>query len=243
MNKFLISTIVLCLVFAGCRRDKNNPIESIELVYATDIDANTYKTIRIGRQLWLAENLKVTHYRNGDPIAKVTDHNEWNNLTTGAYCSYANNDTNMEIYGLLYNWYAVYDERGLAPNGWHIPTDAEWKELEIYLGMSASASDSIGPRGTDEGGKLKENSTIYWQSPNSGATNISGFEALPGGYRLSNKGYFELCGTGMWWATRNSVNDPYSAWTRSLMYNHAQVDRMYLFGQSSFGFFVRCVRN
>jgi uncharacterized protein (TIGR02145 family) len=123
-----------------------------------DIDGNTYQAIKIGDQWWMAENLKVTHYRNGDPIPNVTDSTEWSNLATEAYCVYENDESIAETYGYLYNWYVVNDSRNIAPEGWHVPTDEEWKELEMFLGMSQSEANGTGWRGTDEGGKLKETS-------------------------------------------------------------------------------------
>ncbi|MFC1562338.1 FISUMP domain-containing protein, partial [candidate division KSB1 bacterium] len=156
----------------------------------TDIDENVYQIVQIGDQEWMVENLKVTRYRNGDAIPNVTDGSAWGGLSTGAYCTYYNNASNAAVYGHLYNWYAVDDSRGLAPEGWHVPTDEEWKELEMYLGMSQSEADTSGWRGTDEGDKLKETGTSHWGSPNAGATNESGFTALPGGYRSISTGTF-----------------------------------------------------
>ncbi len=126
-----------------------------------DIDGNSYKTVKIGEQIWMAENLKVTQYRNGDPIPNLTDENDWENTEQGAYCNYDNNEDNVETYGRLYNWYAVDDKRGLAPNGWHIPTDDEIKELEMYLGLSQSETDNITSRGTNEGSKLAGNADLW----------------------------------------------------------------------------------
>lgn len=138
-----------------------------------DIDGNIYQAVKIGKQLWLAENLKVIHYRNGDPIQHIIDDIQWHNGGFGAYCNYGNDQTNATIYGCLYNWYAVNDKRNICPSGWHIPTEAEWTVLVNYLG-----GDSIA------GGKMKEAGTIHWESPNTGAINISGFSALPGGGRF-----------------------------------------------------------
>ena len=157
------------------------PICGPETGTVTDIDGNTYQTVKIGDQWWMAENLKVTCYRNGDAIPNITDGTTWASLSTGAYCEYNNDINNVATYGRLYNWYAVTDSRNIAPAGWHVPSDAEWKQLEMYLGMSQSEADATGWRGTDEGGKLKEVGTMHWNSPNTGATNESGFTALPGG--------------------------------------------------------------
>jgi uncharacterized protein (TIGR02145 family) len=119
-------------------------------------------------------NLDVTTYRNGDPIPEITDQTQWNNLTTGAWCYYQNNTANGAIYGKLYNWYAVNDPRGLAPVGYHVPSLAEYIILRDYLGGSSVA-----------GGPLKETGTTHWQTPNTGATNSSGFTLLGSGTRTS----------------------------------------------------------
>lgn len=163
-----------------------------------DIDGNVYQIVTIGTQVWMAENLKVTHYRNGDVIPNVTDGPTWAGLTTGAYCEYDNNVASVATYGRLYNWYAAVDTRNIAPDGWHVPSDEEWKQLETYLGMSQAEADAIGLRGSDEGGMLKETGTSHWDSPNTGATNESGFTALPGGHR--RYGGFTL----RWVTTRSS---------------------------------------
>ena len=153
----------------------------------------------------MAENLKVTSYRNGEASSNETNNSEWANLSSGAWCSYNNDDGNVETYGLLYNWYAVDDSRNIAPSGWHVPTDEEWKELEIYLGMSQTDADNTNFRGTDEGGKMKESGTTHWNSPNTGATNESGFTALPGGYRSNYSGTFDDIGYGGgWWSSTGS---------------------------------------
>jgi uncharacterized protein (TIGR02145 family) len=204
----------------------------------TDYDGNFYRTVQIGDQCWMMDNLKVTHYRNGDLIPNVTDAAEWHALSTGAYCEY-NSPYAVITYGRLYNWYAVDDSRNIAPEGWHVPTDAELKQLEMYLGMSQAWADATGWRGTDEGGKLKEAGILYWYVPNTGATNESGFTALPGGYR-SDDGYFYLMGTGadLWSATGSSGTD---AWRRYLSYSYSQVVRDYY--DKHYGFSVRCVRD
>ncbi|MEW5925574.1 MAG: FISUMP domain-containing protein, partial [Candidatus Zixiibacteriota bacterium] len=145
---------------------------------ATDIDGNVYHTIKIGSQWWMVENLRVTHYKNGDPIPNVTDNAEWGGLTTGAYCDYSNNACYADAFGRLYNWHAVSDERDIAPDGWHVPSDAEWQILIDYLGGSAVA-----------GGKMKEAGFGHWTAPNTGATNECGFTGLPAGSR-DDDGYF-----------------------------------------------------
>jgi len=204
----------------------------------TDYDGNTYFTVKIGEQCWMAQNLKVTHYRNGDPIPNVTDDTEWEDLTTGAYCDYNNDEGNVATYGRLYNWYAVVDSRNIAPAGWHVPSDDELKQLEMYLGMSQAEADSAGWRGTDEGGKLKETGTTHWAPPNTGATNESGFSALPGGYRVSYGSFGDMGHYAYFWSSTEDSSD--GAWYRPLSYSDSQVGR-YLSKRG--GFSVRCVKD
>ena len=121
----------------------------------TDIDGNVYEIVQIGDQLWMAENLKVTHYNNGDEILNITNHTEWINHTGGAYAEYENS-IDIELFGNLYNGYTLNDDRGVCPDGWHLPTDQEWKNLELFLGMSEQDLDLEGPvdRGGNQGSKL-----------------------------------------------------------------------------------------
>ena len=205
----------------------------------TDIDGNVYQTVKIGDQWWMAENLKVTHYRNGDPIPNVTDDSTWEGLTTGAFGNYDNDANIAETYGSLYNGYAVDDSRNIAPEGWHVPSDDEWKELEMYLGMNQSEAYNTGWRGTDEGGKLKEAGIVHWFSPNFGATNESGFSALPGGYRRSTGGYSKIGGYAYFRSSTELNNG--NTWYRHLDYERSKVYRSNHDDQA--GFSVRCVRD
>ncbi len=195
----------------------------------TDIDGNVYKTVKIGSQWWMAENLKTTKYRNGNPIPNVTDNTQWGNLTTGAYCNYNNDINYVNTYGRLYNWYAVSDSRNIAPVGWHVPTDAEWTTLTTYLGGESVA-----------GGKLKESGTAHWSLVNAGATNETGFTALPGGYRDLNGICFNLiaCG-GFWWSS--TEYDTNNALSRYMADYLGLVLRGY-YGKTH-GFSVRCVKD
>lgn len=164
-------------------------------------DGNTYATIEIGTQEWMAENLRTTNYANGDPIPNVTDAGQWSNLTTGAWTHY-NNDNQYEIpYGKLYNWYTVTDQRNVCPTGWHVPTDAEWTELTDYIGGSGVA-----------GGKMKttgniEAATGLWYSPNTEATNSSGFSGVPGGVCYADGEYNVIGSFGGWWSSSESDAD------------------------------------
>jgi len=231
---FLISYI-----FSGGPAPDPNCCESDCPPTVTDYDGNVYQTVLIGDQCWMMENLKVTHYRNGDPIPHVTDGGTWSGLSSGAYCEYDNDPSHVPTYGRLYNWYAVDDSRGLAPEGWHVPSDDEWKQLEMYLGMSQAEADAYGWRGTDEGGKLKESGTTHWNPPNEGATNESGFSALPGGYRGSG-GNFGSMGVYAYFWSFTELDSNYS-WYRGLSYGLSQGDRVSYSKQ--YGFSVRCVRD
>jgi uncharacterized protein (TIGR02145 family) len=147
--------------------------------------------VTICSQRWMAKNLDVTIYRNGDPIPKVTDNTAWFSLTTGAYCYYNNDSaTYAAVYGKLYNWYAVNDPRGLAPAGWHIPNDVEWATLVSCLGGT-----------NDAGGPMKQTGTAYWLDPNAGATNSSGFTGLPGGLRGFDGTSLFASIYSHWWST------------------------------------------
>jgi uncharacterized protein (TIGR02145 family) len=210
----------------------------------TDIDGNTYRTVKIGNQWWMAENLKVTHYRNGDPIDNITDNSEWASASSGAYCVYSNEASNKDTYGLLYNWLTVDDSRNIAPEGWHVPSDEEWKELEMYLGMSQSEADAGAQwRGTDEGGKLKETGTVetadgLWYSPNTGATNEVGFSAVPSGIRHWDDGTFQNLGISVHYWTSTSGAYP---WRRQLMNDYETIWRNYCDGH--YGYSIRCVKD
>jgi len=229
----LVIIVFTTLVFTvSCKKD---PASSNDPITVTDIDGNVYETVIIGDQVWMTENLKVIHYRNGDSILNITDIDVWSNMKEDAYCSYNNDDSNIDIYGLLYNWYAVDDSREIAPEGWHIPTDDEWKQLEMYLGMSKSEADTTRWRGTDEGGKLK--GTTYWNSPNTGATNISGFTAIPGGDR--NYGGIFFSENGYWWSS--TEQDSYTAWYRTLYFDKSVVGRHN--ADKRDGFSVRCIKD
>jgi uncharacterized protein (TIGR02145 family) len=174
------------------------PISSTPGANLTDIDGNTYQTIVLGNgQTWMQKNLNVSKYRNGDTIPQVQDPTTWANLTTGAWCYYDNITANGTVYGKLYNWYAVNDSRGLAPQGWHIPVDQEWMNLINYLGGENVA-----------GGKLKTTGNQYWANPNNYATNEIGFSALPGGERNDATGNFSgnIGYSCCWWSSTEFGN-------------------------------------
>ncbi len=182
----------------------------IQAQSVTDIEGNIYKTVTIGNQTWMAENLKTTKYNDGMAIPLVADNAAWTNrdsiaLTNPAFYWYNNDSTYKNTYGALYNGYAVKTGK-LCPTGWHVPTDTEWSELTTYLGGEDVA-----------GGKLKESGTSHWESPNYGATNESGFNALPGGYR-SMDGIFNIINNGGSWWTSTDFNTE-RIWIRGMNTN------------------------
>ena len=194
----------------------------------TASSADALPTIQIGTQKWMSKNLDVAFYRNGDPIPQVTDPTAWAALTTGAWC-YNNNDSTLgTTYGKLYNWYAVNDTRGLAPQGWHIPSDAEWITFENTLGGSSVA-----------GGKMKEAGTLHWTNPNVGGNNNSGWAGLPGGYRNFNGTWQTVGINGLWWSSTDY--DTFYASFHYLVYSNANAIRDE--GIKMAGYSVRCVRD
>jgi len=196
----------------------------------TDIDGNQYPSIIINGQEWMQKNLNVSKYRNGDVIPHVVDNTTWRNLTTGAWCYYEHTTANGTIYGKLYNWYAVNDPRGLAPQGWHVSSNDDWTIINTFLGGTTHAAS-----------KMKEVGNTHWTSKNTDATNESGFTALPGG-QCWNIGGFVLMGTyGEWWTSNQTTNSTTYADNYSMLWNGG-----ILFKESTaknFGFSVRCVKN
>jgi uncharacterized protein (TIGR02145 family) len=186
------------------------------------------KTVIIGTQEWTTKNLNVSKYRNGDIIPEAKDPNIWANLTTGAWCYYNNDPENGVIYGKLYNWYAVNDPRGLAPEGYHIPSLSKWSNLIDNLGGAQIA-----------GGKMKELTTKNWKYPNKEANNSSGFNGLPGGRRYGNGEFDNIGYGGFWWSS--SEYDTSNAWYHYLSCNYGDAFRNGF--NKSYGFSVRCLRD
>jgi uncharacterized protein (TIGR02145 family) len=235
------------------------PVKVVPVIPVVD-NKGPIKGVAIGSQVWMSTNLNVSTYRNGDVIPQVQDKDTWDKLTTGAWCYYENNAANGTKYGKLYNWYAVNDARGLAPAGWHIPTDQEWTVLENSLG-------------DDAGKKMK--STSGWESWTEDITcsncktwnteyrrkkecnvcqdtrvngkktysgngmNSSGFSGLPGGYRYFNGYFFSVGNNGYWWSA--SENNESDAWYRLLYYDDSNLSRFNY--AKKYGISVRCVRD
>lgn len=193
-----------------------------------DKDGNVYKTVTIGSQVWMAENLKTTKYNDGSSIPNLTDETQWISTIEGAYCDYDNDVLNSNEYGRLYNWYSVSDARKLCPDGWKVPSDNEWQTLVDFLGGESYA-----------GGKLKETGTSHWLTPNTGATNVYGFTALPAGHRDGAALYRRLGDLAIWWTATEEYSLVYS-WRRSLEYNTENIlkNRNY----KTLGFSVRCIK-
>ena len=194
----------------------------------TDYDGNTYNTITIGTQVWMKENLKVTHYNNGDAIPNITDNTAWSGLTSGAYSSYNNDINYANVYGNLYNFYAVADNRKVCPVNWHVPASWEWNNLVTELGGSSAA-----------GSKLKETGNTHWLTPNSDATNESGFSCLPGGLRMNTGAFAQVTKYAYLWTS--SDQDTYNSLYRWLSYLDGNVNSNP--GTKSYGQSVRCIRD
>jgi uncharacterized protein (TIGR02145 family) len=227
---YQLAILIVFLILSGsCKKknDNNTPSNTV-----TDIDGNVYHTVTIGTQVWMVENLKTTRYNNGISIPLVTDVTAWYNLITPGYCWYNNDINYKDIYGALYDWYTVNTGK-LAPTGWHVPSDAEWTILTDFLGGESVAGGKMKTIGTIEAG------TGLWFAPNTGATNESGFTALPGGNRLYSGVFYDIGNTGFWWSSTETATN--TAWYRILNRNFS-IFYTYDYAENV-GFSVRCVRN
>jgi uncharacterized protein (TIGR02145 family) len=214
-------TLLILLVLSGL-----NSISKAQTV--TDFDGNSYSTVTIGSQEWMSENLKTTHFQNGNSITNITDNTEWFNLTSSAWCHYDNNISYENVYGKLYNWYTVNDNRNICPTNWHIPTEQEWNTLSVYLGGTSVA-----------GGKLKTTGTTIWTTPNTGATNESNFYGLPSGIRNNGGNFYGIGWYGWFWSS--TEYNTTSAYCFELNYNNSLTQ-----GENNYkrdGYSVRCVKN
>ena len=207
------------------------------------IDGYTYKTVKIGDQEWFAENLKTTVYANGDEIPYSRTDKSWTTQEMGMRCSYDHDEARSAHYGQLYNWYAVDDKRGLCPSGWHVPSDEDWQDLEMFLGMSRADVSIKGTRGSGElgiGTKLKAKSGWRHRFPQYGhGTDDFGFSALPGGFRMGNGVFDNAALFGYWWSSSVDGDD---AWYRTLYYNFPSISRSSYYSPR-YGFSVRCIRD
>ncbi len=213
---------MLIILEDSCKKDET------EFGSLTDSEGNKYKTIKIGEQVWMAENLKATRYNDSTSIPLVRDAQTWIDINTPAYCWYNNDSvTYKETYGVLYNWYAVNTKK-LCPTGWHVPTDIDWTNLVLYFGGERAAGE-----------KMKESDTIHWQSPNTGATNESDFTALPGGYRHFDTSFKDMGYSCRMWSSTQEDED--NAWYRVLLYYSDRLHRLSSLKQG--GYSVRCKKD
>jgi uncharacterized protein (TIGR02145 family) len=206
-----------------------------------DVEGNAYKTVKIGDQWWMAENLKTTKYNDGTPIPFVDDNSVWKLTRTPAYCWYENDEnTYKATYGALYKWYTVNTGK-LCPTGWHVPSDDEWKILEMRLGMTQEQADAEGPRGTPAGGKLKEIGTIHWLNPNQGANNETGFTAIPVADHCADGIFRGIGEVSQWWSSSDYPSGPSDAWKRFIGYGEANIGRDH--PDKADGISVRCLKD
>lgn len=208
----------------------------------TDVDGNLYRTVQVGEQCWMAENLKTTKYNDNTIIQVVVDNNEWKDLAAGACCVYGNEVSYKDDYGMLYNYYAIESGK-LCPEGWHVATDNEWKTLEGFADSEIEMNDAVwnsdGWRGSDAGKKLKTTDVWYSGTDEQGTDNF-GFGAVPAGQRNADNGVFERINEwGLWWSAKND-NEP-NVYRRH-MSNHE--DNIARFPSNPVsGYSVRCVKN
>ncbi len=204
-----------------------NPTPAPSFGIVTDLEGNVYRTIKIGSQIWMAENLKTTKFNDGQDITLVTSGYEWGRLSTPGYCYFNNEPTNKDDYGILYNWYAVKTGK-LAPQGWRVPTEEDWDTLTAYLGGVSVA-----------GGKLKERGTARWNSPNLGATDEFGFTAFPCSTRGIEHGdhFYGLRNSCYFWSV-GELNSS-EAWFRYIIYDSAALKIEH--AEKTYGRPVRCL--
>ncbi|OYU84756.1 MAG: hypothetical protein CFE24_05425 [Flavobacterium sp. BFFFF2] len=248
----LLTLLVLTITTLQAQNDsiyfwKSGALLEKRSIKTADLDSITFKqptpaiaSVTICTQTWMLKNLDVTTYSDGTPIPQVTNQTAWQNLTTGAWCYYENDPAKGAIYGKLYNWYAaagIYDaasaanpalRKKLAPTGWHVPTDADWTTLYICVGGESVA-----------GGKMKETGTAHWQSPNTDATNSTGFTGLPGGFRNNNGTFVNIRKVGEWWSS--SEFSTADAWYHYIW--NQFTDASHDYGNKTKGSSVRCLRD
>ncbi|MEI7663361.1 MAG: fibrobacter succinogenes major paralogous domain-containing protein [Bacteroidota bacterium] len=223
----VIVIVVLLFVTNGCKKKDNTQPD------LTDIDGNVYHAVKIGNQVWMAEDLKTTRYNDGTAITLISDSTAWSKIDitkTPGYCWYDNNAPRYRnTYGALYNWYAL-NTGHLAPSGWHIPSVDEWSTLITYLGGKSIA-----------GGKLKETGTSHWISPNKGADNSSGFTALPNGLQADIGGFYFIGEWGSWWTSTEENPAWRTAYYFEIAYNETTAYKSA--SNKAYGTCVRCIKD
>ena len=234
--KNVLFLLFLSVLVPSCHKD-NQIIAPLQFGSVTDIDGNVYKTVKIGNQWWMCENLKVEHYNDGSAINMIdysANDSTWTNALAGAYCF-----INDSIYGKLYNFHAVSDSRNLAPAGWHIPSDIDWQTMEKYIGMSDVQASNLAWRGTNEAEKLVIKSSIGWPTTSIlfGKDEV-GFSALPGGVRISDGTTNTSQSIGFWWTSSLKGNKVYY---RYIDAQFKQIFRQYTY--PNYGMSIRCVKD
>jgi len=237
LDSIKVSELITVQVISSVADAGNIPTCSFMFGSVTDIDGNSYETVLIGNQWWMAENLKTTRFEDGSVIPNVTDNTAWTQLTTPAWCNYNNNIVNDGIYGKLYNWFTV-SAGNMCPTGWHVPTDAELSIFINYLDPFANGGFSS----NTAGGKMKSTGIQYWYPPNTGASNETGFSGLPGGARNSFDGsFFGIENYGNWWSESDDFNYPNSAWGRFLGFDNSSVGIST--SNMTYGLSIRCIKD
>lgn len=237
-NLLLTIIIMTGYFLSGCEENETSIIENTEVI---DIDGNVYKTVRIGSQVWMVENLKTTRLNDGKEILLIKENSAWLDSPISGYCWYDNDEVEYKsMYGALYNWHTVETGR-LCPSGWHIPADSEWKELEKELGMTPAEANDIRWRGTDQGSQLAGNRELWSDGDllNNSKFDTTGFSAIPGGSRIP-VGHFDHIGKlGSWWTS--TEGDVRGGWSRLL---DSFTSKIYRFNyHESSGFSVRCIKD
>ena len=216
---------IFLFLFISCKKETGN---------LQDIDGNIYRTVKIGNQWWMAENLKVKKYSEGSVLKEISitgNDTIWEKSTEGAYCSIESR------YGLLYNWNVVSNSKKIAPNGWHIPSDEEWKTLEKTLGMSDNEANGLAWRGSNQGLLLMKTS-IEWVNPTEIYTSSEGFNAIPSGCRVFNGSINNQSNTAFFWTSTEKNNQ---AWYRYIDSQQKGVYRQYTY--KNYGFSIRCIKD
>jgi uncharacterized protein (TIGR02145 family) len=236
MKQTFIYFFMLITFLTSCNKETTE-VKPLEYGSVTDVDGNTYKTVKIGDQWWMCENLKVEHYNDGSAInlidISVLD-STWSSTTEGSCCF-----INDSIYGKLYNYLTVSDNRKLAPVGWHIPSDQEWQIMEKHIGMSDNEASNFAWRGTNEAEKLVIKSSLGWlSSPLVFGTNLVGFSALPGGVRIIDGSTNTFQSTAFWWTSTLESN---KVFYRYIDFQHKQIFRQTTYPQ--YGMSIRCVKD
>lgn len=225
--RILVCLLIGLFILIQISCTKENPVTPIPPISfsLTDYDGNVYDTIRIGTQVWMKQNLKTTHFRNGEPIDHISLV-DWHNAFSSAYCDYEDDTAISRTYGKLYNYHAAVDSRGICPPGWHVPSDAEWQTLIAFLHGPAIA-----------GSYLKEKGTVHWTTPNTNANDVFGFTALPAG--IADVTYQHNWGT--WGCFMTTYRSFMSIYYYCMYYDSERISK--LSGDLRLGLSIRCIMN